>query len=419
MRNVLLAHCSALAMLAAIGIPPSRTAEKTWLDGEPYEVKDDPAAIEVLVKAVGDHSKVVGDRLDKVSGDLDEIKARQLDLEQRSVQNRGYDGPVAPQSWGAQVAKSDEIASINSNWKGRARIEVKATITSATTNAAGSAGALVVADHQAAPILMPRRKLRLRDLFAPGQTESNAIEWPKQKLRTNNAASVAEGALKPQSDLQFEMKQWPVRTIAHWMLASRQVLDDVPALESIIDSELIFGLEDVEDNQLLNGSGVGQDLSGVYTTATAFAPPFTMPAPVTMIDVLLLAIAQVDATNLETDGIVLNPLDWRKIQAIKDTTGRYIGGGPFSDLIARLWQMPVVTTTAMAQGKFMVGACRQGAQIFDRQEATVELSTEDSDNFRKNLVTLLGEERLAFVVKYEEAFVKGDFADAITAATSA
>jgi HK97 family phage major capsid protein len=72
----------------------------------------------------------------------------------------------------------------------------------------------------------------------------------------------------------------------------------------------------------------------------------------------------------------------------------------------------VVDTQAMTVDKFLVGAFNLGAQIFDREAVNVEVSTEDSDNFRKNLVTILCEERLALAVYRPEAFVKGDFSDA-------
>ena len=72
-------------------------------------------------------------------------------------------------------------------------------------------------------------------------------------------------------------------------------------LASVIDNELRYMLEDVEEAQLLNGGGTGTDLNGVYTQATAFTPPFTLAAP-TMIDVLLLAIAQTQAAGFEPDG---------------------------------------------------------------------------------------------------------------------
>jgi len=181
----------------------------------------------------------------------------------------------------------------------------------------------------------------------------------------------------------------------------------------VIDSELIYGVKYVEGRQLLNGGGTGSDLLGVYTGATAFSAPFDVER-INMIDVLLQAIGQLEAADYEADGVVLNPLDWRTFQSTKDLDGRYLGSGPFGDLAQKLWQLPIVATPAMARDKFLVGAYQVGAQIFDREDATVEISTDDSDNFRKNLVTLRGEERLAFVVRHAAAFIKGDFSDALS-----
>ena len=92
---------------------------------------------------------------------------------------------------------------------------------------------------------------------------------------------------------------------------------------------------------------------------------------------------------------------------------------PQGTLSPTLWGLPVVATQSMASGKFLAGAFQLGAQIFDRMDAMVEISTEDDQNFRKNLVTVLAEERLALAVYRPEAFVKGDFAAAATAATAA
>ena len=66
----------------------------------------------------------------------------------------------------------------------------------------------------------------------------------------------------------------------------------------------------------------------------------------------------------------------------------------------------------------MVGCFTRGATLYDRMEARVEISTEDSDNFRRNKVTILAEERLALAVKNTLAFTKGDFSDAIADLTS-
>ena len=80
----------------------------------------------------------------------------------------------------------------------------------------------------------------------------------------------------------------------------------------------------------------------------------------------------------------------------------------------RLFGVPVVATQAMLSGKLLTGNFETGATIYDRMKARIEVSTEDSDNFRKNLVTVLAEERIGLGVKAPSAFVKGDFAAALT-----
>ena len=69
---------------------------------------------------------------------------------------------------------------------------------------------------------------------------------------------------------------------------------------------------------------------------------------------------------------------------------------------------PVVQTQAMAAGKFLSGAFKLGAQVFDRWQARVEVATENEDDFIKNLVTILAEERLALAVYRPETFVYGN-----------
>jgi HK97 family phage major capsid protein len=303
--------------------------------------------------------------------------------------------------------------------RGRASVEVKAIISALTTDANGSAGDLIVADRLPGILIPGQRRLTVRDLLTPGRTASNSVQYVKETGYANAAASLSEtaGTTKPQSDIKFDVLTSNVTTIAHWVLATRQILDDVPMLQSYIDGRLRYGLALVEENQLLNGSGTGTDLAGIYTQATAFAPPITIPATVTRIDVLRLAMLQTALSELMSTGVVLHPADWAAIELLKDSQGRFIVGNPQGTLTPTLWGQPVVSTQSMATGKFLTGAFQLGAQIFDRMDAVVEISTEDDQNFRKNLVTVLAEERLALAVYRPEAFVKGDFAAAATAAT--
>lgn len=289
--------------------------------------------------------------------------------------------------------------------RGRVLVEVK-DISSLTTDAPGSVGALIQPDR-AAPIMLPQRRMTIRALLAPGTTSSNSIEYEKEKLFTNNAAPVAEGAAKPQSEMQFEDAVATVRTIAHWMRASVQVLADVAGLRSMIDQRLRYGLAYAEEQQLLNGSGTGQNLPGLVTNATAYAAPGGLAAT-TPLDIIRVMILQVALAEYPANGIVLNPIDMAAIEMTKDGEGRYLIGNPQGTIQKTLWGLPVVETQAMGVDKSLVGAFNLAAQIFDRQDATVEVSTEDQDNFVKNKVTIRAEERLALAIYRPQAIVYGD-----------
>ncbi|NNC10134.1 phage major capsid protein, partial [Corallococcus exiguus] len=79
-----------------------------------------------------------------------------------------------------------------------------------------------------------------------------------------------------------------------------------------------------------------------------------------------------------------------------------------------LWGLPVIDTTAVEEGEFLVGNFQMAAMLWDREDAVVDISTEDRDNFVKNMVTIRAEERLALEVSRPEALIYGDFDDALS-----
>jgi len=166
------------------------------------------------------------------------------------------------------------------------------------------------------------------------------------------------------------------KVIAHFFKASRQILSDFPQLASIINQRGLYGLKLVEENQLLNGDGTGQNLSGLVANSTAYAAPFDPAGTETGIDVIRLAMLQVVLAEYAADGIVMHPSDWTRLELLKDTTGRYIIGNPQGTIAPTLWGLPVIATPAMTVDKFMVGCFQQGATLYDRMSARVEISTE-------------------------------------------
>lgn len=344
-------------------------------------------------------------KIDPLITDFNGIKARLDEIEQKAARD-GTRGE-APLTAGQRFVADERFKAFagETRPRGRVLVEVK-DISSLTTNADGSVGTLVEA-QQVGPVPLPQRRMTIRQLLAPGQTNSNTIEYDKETAFTNAAAVVAEGAAKLQSSIQWEDATAPVRTIAHWMRANVQILADAPALMSIIDQRLRYGLMYVEETELLTGDGTGQHLSGLITNATAYAAPGSLVAE-SAIDDLRYGILQVALAEYPANGIVLNPIDWASIETLKDSEGRYLIGNPQGNISPMLWGLPVVPTQAMTVDKFLVGAFDLAAQIFDRQDATVEVSTEDQDNFIKNKVTIRAEERLALAVYRPAAIVYGD-----------
>lgn len=347
--------------------------------------------------------KEVTDELMSKQGDL---IARLDDLEQKAARQVGVDAQKA-RSAGEKFAESDQFKAFQKRGDGLQRGEVLRVDVKAITSLAASGGVLVAPDRQAGVIAIPQRPATVRDLLAPGRTSATLIQYFRELLFTNAAAPVAEGTRKPESNLTFEQRDAKVIKLAHFIKATTEILDDVPAMQSMIDERLRYGLSFVEDVQLLMGSGTGNNLAGIYTTATAYAAPFVV-AGATGIDVLRLAFLQGELALLPADAAVLHPTDWAKIELLKDTQGRYIIGNPQGNLQPSLWGRRIVTTLAMTQAKFLAGNFRQSAQIFDREDANVVVSTENEDDFVNNRVTILAEERLALADYRPEARIKGD-----------
>jgi HK97 family phage major capsid protein len=372
------------------------------------EVKRQAETTQTELKNLGNVTGETKEIADKAIIKHNELSARITEIEQK-LAGSGSLGPVRRKSLGELVVETDEVKALLAAGRGKANVSVKAIISALTTDANGSAGDLIVADRRAGIIPLPERRFTIRDLITPGQTASNSIQYAKETGWTNNAATVTEtaGTAKPQSEIKFDIATSSVTTIAHWVLATRQILDDVPQLRSYIDGRLRYGLAYVEETQLLMGGGTGTDLNGIYTQATAYSAPLTITGA-TAIDTLRLAILQAALAEYPPTGIVLNPIDWAAIELTKTDDGAYLFANPTGTVQARLWGLPVVATQAMTEDKFLVGAFRLGSQIFDRDDANVLISTEDSDNFRKNLVTILAEERLALAVYVPLAFTKGD-----------
>lgn len=388
-------------------------------------IKDDvgnlAADFTAKLAANGEVSADLKEKTDKALSELGEMTTRVSELEKRQARERDED-ERAGKTLGQHIIESDDFRSgkLNGASRGSIRVAVdRADITTAdTTVGAGRSPATSLVGSARVPgiVAPPNRVMTIRDLLMPGQTSQGNVEYVKETGYTNNADIVTEGTTKPKSDITFNLVSAPVRTIAHIFKASRQILDDAVGLQSYIDGRARYGLQDKEEKQFLSGDGTGQNINGIIPQASDYAPEFN-PTSETAIDRLRLALLQVILAEYPSSAFVLNPVDWARIELTKDSEGRYIVGNPQQGTQPLLWNLPVVQTQAMTAGTFLTGAFNMAAQVFDRLEIEVLLSSENSDDFEKNMFTIRAEERVALAVYRPEAFVTGDV-DTITTASA-
>lgn len=315
----------------------------------------------------------------------------------------------APLSLGEQFTASPQYKRLvnggmtGSSWKSEP-IELKTPGFKATlTTDAASGGDLISPDVRPGILPMLFRRLTVADLMPQSGTNSNTVRYMEETTATNAAATVAEGAAKPESTLIFDAKDEPVRKIATTMTITDEMLEDVEQIRGYIDGRLRIFVQLEEEDQLLNGDGTAPNISGILDRSIGTHALGTDSRA----DALFKGIMKVSNDSfLDADGVVINPADWQDVRLEKGSDAQYYGPGPFdAQGVNTIWGRRVVVTPAIAAGTALVGAFATAAQVFRKSGITVEASNSHASNFTENKTTLRAEERLALAVYRPAAFV--------------
>jgi HK97 family phage major capsid protein len=319
------------------------------------------------------------------------------------------------------MKEDKDMQSLVQRHKGRARVEFGAknftdflSRKTVTESGVGFATAGVLPQEREPGLVWSARPtLRMRSVTPVVPTTAAQIMWVAESVRPTKASPVAEAGLKPLSDITFTTHYEAVRTIALLVKTSNQILADWTELEGFLRDEFTSRVREEEDSQILFGDGSGQNLHGLTHQAQAWdLTLLTASDGYEYIDVLNGAQQQVAEDDEISDRqyFVVNPGDLKKMKRTKDGDGRYILGDPQSPTPNMLWGAPIVDTTLMTKGYFLLGSGDpRAAVIRERTGVAIDLSTEDGDNFQYNLVTVRFEERVVLIVKRPNAFVYGAF----------
>lgn len=303
------------------------------------------------------------------------------------------------------------------------QIDSKALVTGSSST---SAGAAVRNDFYAPTTdLVGERELTVRDLVTVGSTVSDTVEYVRVTGKTNNAAPTAEattaapGAIsgaspgpytvaaasgvKPESGMDLEIVSTTVKTIAHWIPMTKRAAADAGQVRTLVDGFLRYGLNEELEDQMINGSGSGENFTGILQSS-----PLTVGSAGTDIDAIVDAIKSVRVTGRRRPtALVIHPNDWYSAGFLtaKDSQGNYLIGDPRASVeqLNTLWGLQVVTSEAVTENTALVGDFRQ-AVLWEREGIDVLVSDQHADFFTRNLLAILAEMRAAFGVLDPQAF---------------
>lgn len=300
--------------------------------------------------------------------------------------------------------------------------DLKALVTGASST---SGGAYVVNDRYGPTVdLIGEREIRVRDLVTRGSTLSDTIEYVRVTSKTNAAAPVAEatsaaaptapggagalvldagGGYKPESAVGLEVVSTTVKTIAHWIPVTKRSVADAGQVRTLIDSFLRYGLEEELEDQIVAGSGGGENFTGILNSG-----PLTVGSAGTDIDAIVDAIRSVRVTGRRRpSALVIHPNDWYSAGFLlaKDSAGKYLMSDPAAsvDQLNQLWGLQVVTSESVTENTALVGDFRH-AVLWEREGINVMVSDQHADFFTRNLLAILAEMRAGFGVLDPQAF---------------
>ena len=288
-----------------------------------------------------------------------------------------------------------------------------------TTNAVTGTGLSTVLTDVDKNVVTPYHlPLSVSSWLSKGTVSGNSVsyfvanEWTSSSGRPGVVGENGKkaGATAP----AFDTKTVPLRKIAGWVCLSDEMAEDADFLASVINEQLLYELARAEEEQIISGTGTGNDLTGILTTAGIFSETMASAKATDVLESIYKMKTQIKtASGLDADAIIINPADIAALRLAKDENGQYFFGGAGYGMYGngayepetRIWGIPVIVSNAVPARTVLIGNST-GATVYRKGGVRVEVSNNVNDDFLYNRFRTLAEERVTLAVKQPKAFGK-------------
>ena len=308
-------------------------------------------------------------------------------------------GAPVRKSAGEQYANSVAFKGIQGNQSPEATLDIELKTLFQTT-----AGWAPEVDLGPRLVLSAQRPVQVLDLLPQTTTQQTAVTYMEETTFTNAAAETGEGGTYAEAALALTKQTAGVKKIAVYLPMTDEQLEDEARAIGYVNNRLPFMIRQRLDGQVVNGDGLGDNLTGILQTVGIGSQPRGTDADA---DAIYKGIVLSRVTGRAfPDAVLYHPTNWQTIRLLKTTDGIYIWGSPAEAGPARIWGLPVVETDAVPVGTALVGDFANFSELSTRRGITVQTTNSHSDDFINGKLAMRADMRAALVVYRPAAFVE-------------
>jgi len=276
-------------------------------------------------------------------------------------------------------------------------------------------------DMGAEIIDLVRNKPTFWNRLSKGRTGLSSFPWVNKTNKQGNAQFIGEGVLKPLASFDLTPETSNAKKVAEAMKMSTELLYDVEGFRTLVENELRYEVEMAANTASLTGTVSSTSPAGVTTIASPYTLTTIKTPNPNNADAVRAAKAQLVSLNFDRDIVAfINPIDAANMDLAKANDSGVYMLPPFTTADGRVIAgVPVIEDNNIAVGYLLIGDMSK-YKILMYQDFFIAWGWEN-DDFRKNLVTVLGEMRFHQYssANWAGAFVYDTFANIKTALTPA